>query len=183
MKHLRIFSPILLLALMSFHRPAITYKTNSGQVKFHSNAPMENIAASSAKLKGLVSPESKGFAFSVEMPSFEGFNSPLQKEHFNENYIESKRFPKATFEGKVIENIDFITTGEYDVRAKGTFEIHGMKQEKIVRGKIKVAPNQISILCNFTIKLSDYGIAVPRIVRQKISEEVDVTVDCLLNKI
>lgn len=81
--------------------------------------PLELIEARSIELKGLIDPAKQTFAFSVSTNSFEGFNSKLQREHFNENYLESAKYPKSTFTGKIIEKVDFTTNGEHIICAKG----------------------------------------------------------------
>ena len=79
------------------------YKVTNGSISFRSDAPLELIKAQSNELKGLFIPDKKQFAFIINIKSFKGFNSPLQQEHFNENYLESNKFPVASFEGKIIE--------------------------------------------------------------------------------
>ena len=83
------------------------FRCDNGKVSFKSDAPLEVIKAKSAKLRGAIDPANQSFAWTVEIKTFEGFNNPLQREHFNENYMESKRYPKASFVGKIIEKIDF----------------------------------------------------------------------------
>lgn len=78
------------------------YIVQKGQISFTSNAELELIKASSDKIQGLIDPQTNQFAFSIEVKSFRGFNSELQREHFNEKYIESERFPTARFSGKII---------------------------------------------------------------------------------
>ena len=101
-------------------QPAI-YTVEKGHVSFTSEAPLEVIKANSKQLRGAMNLDENTFAFVVSTRSFEGFNSPLQKEHFNEKYLESDLYPNTTFTGKIIEKIDFSTPGEYKLRAKGTF--------------------------------------------------------------
>src|SRR5688500_7889636 len=76
---------------------------DKGSINFTSNAQLELIKASSDKVQGLLDPNNNQFAFAVDIKSFQGFNSQLQREHFNEKYLESEKFPKARFSGKIIE--------------------------------------------------------------------------------
>ncbi|WP_425421577.1 YceI family protein [Phaeodactylibacter xiamenensis] len=152
------------------------YEVNEGSVYFRSDAPLELIEASSTELKGLINAEERTFAFSVPMSSFEGFNSPLQRVHFNENYMESKQYPNATFSGKIIENIDFTKDGLYTVRAKGQLNVHGIKRERIIRSELQVEEGQIEVHANFTVLLAEHDISIPKIVHQKIAEEIAVEI-------
>ncbi len=152
------------------------YEVNEGSVYFRSYAPLELIEASSTELKGLINTEERTFAFSVPMSSFEGFNSPLQRVHFNENYMESKQYPNATFSGKIIENIDFTKDGLYTVRAKGQLNVHGIKRERIIRSELQVGEGQIEVRADFTVLLAEHDISIPKIVHQKIAEEIAVEI-------
>ena len=118
----------------------------------------------------------------MDVKTFEGFNSPLQREHFNENYMESKKYPKASFTGKIIEAIDFQKDGTYSIRAKGQLNIHGVEQERIIKSQLEVSGNKIKIQSTFSVPLSDHNITIPKIVYQKIAEEITITVDAELVK-
>lgn len=155
--------------------PAI-YVIRNGQVSFHSNAKLELIKASSSQLKGIIDVERRTFAFSVSVKSFDGFNGPLQKEHFNENYMESDKYPAASFSGRIIEEDDFTKDGTYNLRAKGKFSIHGVEQERILQGDITTKNGIMKLICVFTVLLSEHEIKIPRIVHEKLASEIDVTV-------
>ena len=129
---------------------------------------------------GIIDADQQTFAWSVDIKTFDGFNSPLQREHFNENYMETKRFPKATFSGKIIEKTDFSQNGTYTVRAKGLLNNHGVEQERIIKSTIEVKNGQLRIKSQFTVPLSDHNISIPKIVHQKIAEEIKVTVEAVL---
>lgn len=174
----RIFALVCILFCTGFsqgHAPAI-YVIKKGQVSFHSNAKLELIKATSAQLKGIIDVEKRTFAFTVNIKSFDGFNSPLQKEHFNENYMESDKYPVASFSGRIIEEDDFTKDGIYNLRAKGKFSIHGVEQERILQGDITVKNGVMKLLCMFTVLLSEHEIKIPRIVHEKLASEIDITV-------
>lgn len=147
----------------------------TGQIKFASHAELELIEATSDKVQGLLDTSASRFAFSVEIQSFKGFNSGLQREHFNEKYLESDLFPTATFSGKIIEQIDFEKEGTYEVRAKGELNIHGIKQTRIIKSKLSIADHKILITSEFTVPLADHNITIPQIVSQKIATEIEVS--------
>jgi polyisoprenoid-binding protein YceI len=144
------------------------------QMSFTSNAELELIRAASDKVQGLIDPASNQFAFSVDVQSFRGFNSELQREHFNEKYLESEKYPKARFSGKIIEPVDFTTNQSYDVRAKGELDIHGQKQTRIIKTKVTVENGLVYLETRFFVPLADHNISIPSIVSQKIATEIEV---------
>jgi polyisoprenoid-binding protein YceI len=158
------------------------YSINDGSVTFRSEAPLELIEASTQKLKGAIDTQKQTFAFTIESSTFEGFNSQLQREHFNENYMESAKYPKSSFSGKIIEKVDFTKDGEYVLRAKGKLVIHGVEQERIIRSVVTVKNGEVRIKSNFTVLLKDHNISIPRVVNQKIAEEIKVEIDAVAKK-
>ncbi len=158
------------------------YATEEGHMWFQSNAPLELIEARSNAVRGILDADKNTFAFSVTMRTFDGFNSPLQREHFNENYMESKRFPRAVFSGKIIEKIDLTQDGTYDVRAKGKLTVHGIEQERIIKGTLTVAGDEIKLVSEFTVLLEEHNIEIPKIVYQKIAEEILVKIEAKMIK-
>ena len=159
------------------------YRVTEGAIHFISNAPLEVIEARSDQLDGALRNEDRTFAFSIPIKSFMGFNSPLQREHFLENYLESAKIPNAKFTGKIIEEIDLSKAGSYTVRVKGALTIHGITKERIIRSTLETDGNRIEISCIFEVKLDDHGIRIPRIVYQKIAESITVTVNANLSQI
>ena len=149
---------------------------SNGSVTFISKAPLETIKAESKKLGGALDVEKRTFAFVLPVSSFEGFNSPLQKEHFNENYLETDKIPKAIFKGKIIEEVDLANPGAYTIRAKGTMSIHGVDKEMIIKSKVTTTSNQMAVESSFTIALKDFNINIPKLVNQKIAEDIFVDV-------
>lgn len=156
------------------------FVTNDGVLKFKSDAPLELIQAASMEMRGAISPSKRTFAFSVSFTSFQGFNSPLQREHFNENYMESKKYPEATFTGRIIEEVDLLQPGEYTIRTKGMLTIHGIVQERIIKSKVVVEGTKCTVTSSFTVLLADHSITIPKVVHQKIAEEIEVEVSATL---
>jgi polyisoprenoid-binding protein YceI len=156
------------------------YSCDNGHARFISYAPLETIEAKSNELKGALDPVNRTFLFTLNVNSFRGFNSGLQQEHFNENYLEAAKYPKATFKGKFIENIDFTQDGGYEVRAKGILSLHGVEQERILKGTLDIGGEEIKIKSQFTILLEDHNIKIPRVVYQKIAPEITVTIEAML---
>ena len=110
------------------------------------------------------------------MVSFHGFNSALQRTHFNENYIESEQYPTATFNGKIIEDLDYTSPGTSSVRAKGLLNVHGVDKDRLIRCNIQVSENKISVESAFSVPLEDHEIKIPSIVQQKIAQVIEVRV-------
>jgi hypothetical protein len=154
--------------------------TRSGEISFKSEAPLELITASSREVRGVIDTNKNNFAFSVPVKSFQGFNSPLQKEHFNENYMESDKFPTATFSGKIIESVDYTQDGNHTIRAKGILTVHGVEQERIIKSDIIIKNGIIQLQSNFIVLLEEHNIKIPKIVFQKISPEIQVEINAQL---
>ncbi len=179
---MRSFVALLVCCLLfvAFQVATNLYHATEGKISFRSEAPMELIKASSNSLVGLMDTAKKNFSFKVPIRSFEGFNSRTQKEHFNENYMQSEQYPEASFKGKVIEDIDFSKDGIYTVRAKGTLNIHGVEKERILKSDLTIKNKTISIRSNFTVLLSDHNIPIPKVVHQKLANEIKVEVNTFL---
>ena len=158
-------------------QPPTIYQTATSRIDFRSDAPLEIIRASSNEMLGLIDISKKNFSFKVVIRSFQGFNSPLQKEHFNENYLESDKFPEASFKGKIIEDTDLTVDGTYQLRAKGILTIHNVSQERIIKSDVTVKHNMITVHSNFTVLLSDHNIPIPKVVYQKLANEIKVDVN------
>lgn len=156
------------------------FQVTTGSVLFHSDARQELIKATSSELRGVVDIQKKLFAFRLTVSSFIGFNNQVQKEHFDENYMETGLFPEATYSGKIIEDIDLTKDGVYDVRAKGKLKIHGVEQERIIKARIVVKDMRIIIDSEFTVELADHGIKIPRVVYEKLAPEINVSVHAVL---
>jgi len=175
------YFPIILFIVFTSMNITTLFSTKNGAVKFVSEAPLEIIKASSKKLNGILDTKSKSFIFKVAMSSLDGFNSPLQKIHFNENYIESDKYPHAKFKGKIIEDINFSKSGSYNVRAKGKFSIHGVEKSRIIKCKLNINGKRITVSSKFTVLLADHDIEIPTIVNQKLAEKINVQIKFTLN--
>jgi polyisoprenoid-binding protein YceI len=174
------FYCLLILQLLAFSAEAQRLQTRSGEISFTSNAQLEVISASSTKVGGIINTATNEFAFKVDIRSFNGFNTELQRQHFYENYMETEKFPSATFTGKIIEQIDFSQDGIYDVRAKGDLDIHGEKQTRIIKCKMTLKNHSATLESRFLVPLIDHNIKIPKIVNQKIATEIEVIFKALM---
>lgn len=156
------------------------YMTLKGSVSFVSDAPLEIIKAESSNLNGAIDLADNRFAFKVEVKTLKGFNSALQQEHFYENYMETEKYPYATFQGKIIEKVDLGEEKPQFIRAKGILYIHGVEQERIIQVELLGQNNSIKIKSTFDVSIEDHNIRIPSIVNKKIAEVISVEVDAIL---
>lgn len=172
--------PLLLLISGGLEaQDPVRWRVARSLVEFTSEAPLERITATNTKAVGLLDLQSRSFAVQIPMAGFQGFNAPLQREHFNENYMASRDFPHATFAGRIIESVDLAVPGTHSVRAKGKLEIRGVSQERIIPCMAVVTTEGVRITTTFDVALDQHEIRVPRVVQQKIASVVSVSVDVL----
>ncbi|MEZ5046542.1 MAG: YceI family protein [Chitinophagaceae bacterium] len=156
-------------------------KLQKGSISFVSDAPLEIISASTRTFKAIYEPNKKQFAVTILMNTFVGFNGDLQTDHYNENYLETQKYPEAKFVGKIIEPLDCLTKGRYTVRAKGKFTLHGITQDKTILCIVQVLnENEIIINADFELNLAEYNISIPKIVNKKIAENIKVKFNATL---
>ncbi|WP_316734646.1 YceI family protein [Pedobacter aquatilis] len=160
---------------------AQSYSASNVIASFYSKTPIEDIKASSSKTTAVVVSSSGEFAFQVPIKSFE-FEKKLMQEHFNENYLESDKYPVASFKGKIEPNINWTTDGEYSTSAKGTLTIHGQSRARTVPVKITVKNKQLSLAANFDVACADHNIEIPTLVFTKIAKVINVKVSGTLNQ-
>lgn len=175
---------IILLVLMTtrgWAQPQSEHLINlkSGQIHFVSNAPLELIEATTSDFRAVMDTVTGKFAFSVPMSSFLGFNSELQRTHFNENYLETSRFPNATYAGKMIEAWETPGRVARNVRTKGQLDIHGAAEERLIPAQISREGDFIRVKATFKVTVANHQIKIPKLVTQKIASEINVTVDVL----
>jgi polyisoprenoid-binding protein YceI len=173
---------ILITALFCLSQllPAQNLVTKNGHIRFFSHTPVEDIEANNHQVVSIFDPVSGKLQFMLLVKSF-GFEKKLMEEHFNENYMESDKFPKASFEGSVInvQTINFKKNGNYPAQVKGKLTIHGVTKEIDVPGSIVINENQVSAKSVFKIKPEDYDIAIPELIRENIAKEIEISVDVI----
>lgn len=164
---------LIINGLVAFRAKAQLFITQTGETSFFSETPLENISALNKQVAAIINTSTSEVAVRIQNVAFH-FPNKLMEEHFNENYMETEKYPNATFKGKIQEVIDYQKEGMYDVTAKGTLEMHGVKQERTLKGKLTVTPNQLTLVCNFDVKLADHKIDIPTLVVTKIAESLTV---------
>ena len=151
------------------------YLSNSSQIKFFSEAMMENISAINQKANAVIDFEKQEIAIKIPMRDFV-FPVKLMQEHFNENYVESSQFPYATFKGFFSKKIDLSQSRRTSLSVSGTMTIHGVSKMQILQGIITVDTPHKSVIIesDFKVRLEDYNISVPTVVIYKIAESLSV---------
>jgi polyisoprenoid-binding protein YceI len=157
------------------------YFTKSGKIVFFSKTSLENIEATNKSTAAIIDTKTGDAQFAVLMKSFE-FKKVQMQEHFNKDYIESDKFPKAEFKGQITNNneIKYTTDGTYPAKVKGKLTIHGVPKDVETTGTITVKSGKIAVSSSFNVQLPDYNIKVPGIQRSQISDNIKITVDCSL---
>ena len=176
-----IFLSLLLLTALS--AGAQKYITKTGYIKFYSASPLEKIEAHNRQVNSVLDLATGGFVFKVLMKSFE-FEKALMQEHFTENYVESDKYPTATFVGKVvnIKDVNALKDGIYDVNVEGKLTLHGVSQDVREKGTFEMKQGKFIGKAKFNIAVGDYKITIPGNVGNNISKTIEVTVDITLDK-
>ena len=158
------------------------FYTKSGKISFYSKSTLENIEAHNKAVTCVLDTKTGNLQFAVLMKGFE-FEKALMQEHFNENYVESHKFPKAEFKGQVANYaaIDYNKDGEYPATVKGKLTLHGVTRDVETTGKIVVKGGKLKAGASFNVLLADYNISVPAMVKDNISKSINIAVDCSLD--
>jgi polyisoprenoid-binding protein YceI len=155
------------------------YATSNGQTSFHSSTPAEDIDAVNKKTQAILNTTTGEIAVLMTIRDFD-FPNELMEEHFNENYLESAKYPKATFKGKLDQPVDVTKNGTYELAAAGTFTVHGVSQPRTLKGTLTVKEGSLLLNSKFEVALVDHKIEVPKIVFVKIAQVILVEASYLL---
>jgi polyisoprenoid-binding protein YceI len=182
MKSLLIVSLVLLMSASSVYSQK--YMTRNGHIRFFSSASLEDIEAHNRQVNAALDLETGDFVFRVLVRSFE-FEKALMQEHFNENYMESHKFPNASFQGKIsnLSEIDFNKNGTYEATVEGKMTIHGVTKDIVEKGTLTMKDGTIEAYSQFNVKVADFDIKIPKTVVNNIAENIQVTVDVKLEKL
>lgn len=156
--------------------------SKNGHINIHSSTPMEDIDANNNLVASILDPATGTLQFSLLIKSFE-FKRALMQEHFNENYMESDKFPKSSFTGKItnFDKVNLKADGVYPVEVKGDMLIHGVTKPIVANGTIEVNKGIVSAKSKFTVIPQDYNIIIPDLVKEKIAKEITITVEVTYN--
>ncbi|MBX5438407.1 MAG: YceI family protein [Thermoflavifilum sp.] len=148
----------------------------NAHISFYSPAPIEDIKAETDQAVSALNTANGSLYFKVMIRSFT-FRRSLMQEHFNEDFMESDRYPYAEFKGNVLQMPDLSKDGNYPVQVQGTLTIHGVSKNYTVPATLTVKNKQVSGHAVFLVKLADHHIQIPRLLMKDIAEQVQVTVD------
>ena len=181
-KYLSAFLLIGFLAVgLSLPAQAQVFMGTNGHISFYSKAPLEDIEAHSREMSGAIRANTCELAFSVPINTYQ-FKKSLMQQHFNDRYMESDKYPKATFTGKINETPDLTQPGTYPVTATGKLTVHGVPQDRTIQGTLVSDGKKLQLTTDFKVKVADHQITIPRVVFQNIAEVVDVKLDMTLNR-
>lgn len=152
------------------------YYTKAAQISFYSSTSLENIEAHNKAAVAVWDIASGQIDFSVLIKGFE-FEKALMKEHFNENYLESDKYPKAGFKGKLNKAVSLETDGTQNLTATGELTIHGVTKKITAPVSVSVKQGKLSATSVFTIALEDYGIKIPAVVKNNINKEIQIKIN------
>jgi polyisoprenoid-binding protein YceI len=182
---MKIMHKILVLLLLTAGTLSVQAQTKffSKNAKIYFNATTstspEKIEATNEKALAKLDASTGEMEFGVLMKGF-NFEKALMGEHFNENYVESDKFPKSTFKGSItnMSAVNLNKDGNYPVKVKGTLTLHGISKDVQADGTLSVKDGKVSTgVSTFKIVLKDFGIEVPSLVKDKVSEQAEIKVD------
>lgn len=159
---------------------AQTYTSKAIKFNIFSSTPIEDIKAVSYTGVAVLGAQKQEITIQVAIKSLE-FDKKLMQEHFNENYMESDKYPLAKFKGVIEPKIDWTKDGEYNVTAKGTLTVHGVDQARAITGKISLKNGVASLNSTFNVACAAHQIKIPSLMFTKIAEVIQVKVQGNLN--
>lgn len=158
------------------------YKAPEVNIDFYSSAPVEDIHAVSKEGISVLNINTGELSFQVKIRSFQ-FRKAKMQEHFNENYMESHKYPVASFKGKIKEQLDLSSDGEKKVTIVGVLDVHGRKKNREISALIRKQNDQISLNSEFNVACKDHDIEIPKLLWKNIAEVVLVKVNTNYSKI
>ena len=170
---IRILIPALLLIFQYYGSYGQRFIARNGYVRFYSEAPLENIEAVNNDGQSILDISTERIAFTIPINDFK-FEKKLMQQHFNENYLESDKYPTSTFTGR-ISGISH-ASGKQELTAEGELTIHGQTREISVKGHGTITDEKIMLEASFPVELVDFNIKIPKVVFYNIAEVVDVTI-------
>ena len=180
MKKIFIFLLLLLIGYNSFSQ---VYLSRTAYAGFFSKTPAEDIKAINNQVYAAIDAGKKNIAFSLLLKSFT-FTKELMQEHFNENYVESDKYPKASFNGTYTGDVDLTKNGLYNVMVTGSLTMHNATKQIQTPATLEVKDQHLVGITEFKVKPEDFNITIPALVRGKIAQEITVSInaDCTLKQ-
>jgi hypothetical protein len=178
----KILFTLCLILLLSVSQAQDKFYSKNAKVNFYSETPLEDIEAKNKSAVAVLDSKSGAIQFSVLIKGFEFKNEEMQ-EHFNDDFMESDKFPRSEFKGQIVNNVsvNYKKHGTYNVQVKGMLTIHGIAKEVVSNGTVKVDNDGLKANSSFNITLAYYGIKISKLVGDKIAKTIKITVDTKLD--
>lgn len=178
----KILLPLLLIACTSYTFAQKVY-TKNGSISFFSKTEMEDIKAENNQVMSVLNLQTGELQFSLLVKNFH-FPKALMEEHFNENYLESEKYPKSSFKGTIadIGKVKLSADGTYPVTVTGDLTIHNVTNKVSTKGTLTVKGGKVTGHCVFIAALADYKVEIPKLVEKNISKTIEITVHCLYDQ-
>jgi hypothetical protein len=178
---MKFLTSILVLLFSQTIVHAQKYSAEKGLISFFSDATIEDIKADNNLVGSLFNSATGDIVYIVKVRDFR-FDKSLMREHFNEKYMESEKFPKSTFQGKIL-GFKVGGVGEQKVKASGKLTIHGITKDVEIPGILEFSNGKAILKSTFIVKLKDYEIKIPKLIWQNIAEEIEVKIDFIYKAI
>jgi hypothetical protein len=174
---------LALILCININADSQTYYTKNGSVSFFSKTPLENIDAENNQVISVLNIETGALQFSLLNNAFH-FPKAKMETDFNEDYMESDKYPRSTFKGTItnLSDVNFFKDGTYPVNVNGDLTMHGVTKNILTPGTITIKNGNISATSSFKVLVSDYKIKIPSIVSNKIGESIEVKISCNYQK-
>lgn len=179
MKTKLFFTLLVIFPILGFSQSKKITKT--GEIKFEASVPsFEEVKAQNKTTTFVLNTETGEIAALALIKGFR-FKIALMEEHFNENYMESDKYPKATFKGKIYGfDLSKLSESNKDFTIKGILELHGKSKEITAPAKIKKTNDGIELTSDFSVLTDDFNIEIPKMVGNKVAKKVNISLDCTL---
>ena len=175
---------VILMTMFVFAQnvQAQQYMTQNGVTSFYSTTPLEDIEANNNQVSAVINTENGEIASVLLMKAF-NFEKALMQEHFNEKYVESEKFPKSTFKGKIVDFDKLKLNGKPEkVLIKGKLTIHGVTRDIEVEGDLSKTDSAMDLKFEFSVPVADYDIKIPGAVKDNIAKDIKVNSHFVMNK-
>ncbi|MDX2171617.1 MAG: YceI family protein [Bacteroidota bacterium] len=166
--------------ISSIHAQIFKAKEGGTTITFSSKAPMEEIEGVNKSAVIVLNTVTNDIQIRISVQNFK-FKNALMEDQFNENYLETEKYPNAVFQGTINEKVDYSKDGETKVTVTGKMEIHGVTKDQTYEGILKKSSNEVTITSNFKVKLNDFNIKIPSLYVKNISEIVEVEIKTVLD--
>lgn len=170
------------IMLLQLNASAQSYVGRTIKTAIFSSTPVEDIRAVSRSGTAAIVGRTREIVVQVPIKSLE-FDRKLMQMHFNENYMESDKYPQAKFKGTIDQPIDFSKDGIYNVSVTGVLSVHGVDKTRTIPGKVSIKDGIVQIFSEFKVACADHKIKIPTLIITKVAEVINVKVDGKLNPV